>query len=355
MSNPATYLQMLSTVTEDAQLRMELVEKPFPTPEAHEVVIRVEATPINPSDQGVMFGWSNMANAAHSGEGVNTVLTAPVTPQGMAVMKARIGQNLPVGNEGAGTVVAAGDSDEAQALMGKIVSATSGTMYGQYACVPVMSCLPLLPEHSAKDGASSFVNPMTALSMVEVMQQEIAELRGTVEEQNHTIEMLKKQQQERYLDLDRRMSELMKAPAQPKAVSNSGASVGVLPADDLYASAMAAIKQKDFASALTQLDTFAKHYPQHALAANAFYWSGEVQLAEGNFEAAIKQFVFVVKNHPKHNKAPDSHYKLAVAYDRNGNTAKAKEVLKQVATQYKGVSDSVVRLAERYLERLKGG
>jgi len=172
MSNPATYLQMISTVTEDAQLRMELVEKPFPTPQSHEVVIRVEATPINPSDQGVMFGWSNMANASSSGEGVETILTAPVTPQGMGVMKARIGQNLPVGNEGAGTVVAAGDSDEAQALIGKTVSATSGTMYGEYACVPAMSCLPLLPEHSAKDGASSFVNPMTALSMVEVMKLE---------------------------------------------------------------------------------------------------------------------------------------------------------------------------------------
>jgi NADPH:quinone reductase-like Zn-dependent oxidoreductase len=172
MSNPATYLQMISTVTEDAQLRMELVEKPFPTPQSHEVVIRVEATPINPSDQGVMFGWSNMANASSSGQGVKTVLTAPVTPQGMGVMKARIGQNLPVGNEGAGTVVAAGDSDEAQALMGKTVSATSGTMYGEYACVAAMSCLPLLPEHSAKDGASSFVNPMTALSMVEVMKLE---------------------------------------------------------------------------------------------------------------------------------------------------------------------------------------
>jgi len=173
MSNPATYLQMISTVTEDAQLRMELVEKPFPTPQSHEVVIRVEATPINPSDQGVMFGWSNMANASSSGEGVETILTAPVTPQGMGVMKARIGQNLPVGNEGAGTVVAAGDSDEAQALIGKTVSATSGTMYGEYACVPAMSCLPLLPEHSAKDGASSFVNPMTALSMVEVMKLEV--------------------------------------------------------------------------------------------------------------------------------------------------------------------------------------
>ena len=172
MSLPSTYLQMLSTVTEDAQLRMELVEKPFPTPKPHEVVIRVEATPINPSDQGVMFGWSNMSAASSSGSGTKTVLSAPVTPQGMGIMKARIGQNLPVGNEGAGTVVAAGDSDEAQALMGKIVSATSGTMYGQYACVPAMSCLPLLPEHSAKDGASSFVNPMTALSMVEVMKLE---------------------------------------------------------------------------------------------------------------------------------------------------------------------------------------
>ena len=172
MSLPSTYLQMLSTVTEGAELRMELVEKPFPTPKPHEVVIRVDATPINPSDQGVMFGWSNMANGSHSSSGTDTVFTAPVTPQGMGIMKARIGQNLPVGNEGAGTVVAAGDSPEAQALMGKTVSATSGTMYSQYACVPAMSCLPLLPEHSAKDGASSFVNPMTALSMVEVMKLE---------------------------------------------------------------------------------------------------------------------------------------------------------------------------------------
>jgi len=172
MSLPTVFHQMLSTVSEDGELRMELVEKPFPTPQAHEVVIRVEATPINPSDQGVMFGWSNMSNASSDGSGANTVLKVPVTPQGMAVMKARIGQNLPVGNEGAGTVVAAGESDEAQALMGKIVAATSGTMYGEYACVAAMSCLPLLPEHSAKDGASSFVNPMTALSMVEVMKLE---------------------------------------------------------------------------------------------------------------------------------------------------------------------------------------
>jgi len=172
MSLPATYLQMLSTVTEGAQLRMELVETPFPKPEPHEVVIRIEAAPINPSDQGVMFGWSNMSEASSSGEGAKTVLTAPVTPQGMGVMKARIGQNLPVGNEGAGTVVAAGNSPEAQALMGKTVAALSGMMYAQYCCVPAMSCLPLLPEHTAKDGASCFVNPLTALSMIETMKLE---------------------------------------------------------------------------------------------------------------------------------------------------------------------------------------
>jgi tol-pal system protein YbgF len=190
------------------------------------------------------------------------------------------------------------------------------------------------------------------LTMVETMQQEIAELRGTVEVQTHTIEMLQKQQQQRYLDLDRRMAELM---AKPIAVASTkgGSAANVLPADDLYASAMSFIKKKDFTQALEQLDLFAKTYPQHALAANAFYWSGEVQLAEGNFDLAIKQFKTVVDHHPEHNKAADSHYKLAVSYDRSGDTVKAKEILRQVVKQYPGVSDSAVRLAERYLGRLK--
>lgn len=189
------------------------------------------------------------------------------------------------------------------------------------------------------------------LTMVETMQQEIAELRGTVEEQNHKIEVLQKQQQERYLDLDRRMAELLKNPISSNVNADTGS--GVLPADDLYSNAMAFIKKKDFSAALGQLDLFAKTYPQHALAANAFYWSGEVQLAEGNFEFAIKQFQTVVNNHPRHNKAADSHYKLAVAYDRSGDAVKAKEILKQVISLYQGISDSAVRLAERYLKRLQ--
>ena len=172
MSLPNTYLQMLSTVTEGGELRMELVEKDMPTPKPDQVIIKVEATPINPSDHGVMFGWTDMSKASSSGDGKDRVLTAPVPPQGMRVMKGRIGQALPVGNEGAGTVVAAGDSEYAQSLMGKTVAAMGGGMYGQYRAVNAMMVLPLQDGHTAKDGASSFVNPMTALSFLETMRLE---------------------------------------------------------------------------------------------------------------------------------------------------------------------------------------
>ena len=172
MSLPETYLQMLSTVTEDGELRMELAEKPLPELKPHEVLIRVEATPINPSDHGVMFGWASMGQASSTGSGAETVLTAPVGPQGMAVMKARIGQPLPVGNEGAGTVVAAGDDPAAQALMGKTVATLGGGMYAQYRKAPAAACLVLKDEHTARDGASCFVNPLTALSFLETMRME---------------------------------------------------------------------------------------------------------------------------------------------------------------------------------------
>ncbi len=172
MSLPETYLQMLSTVTEGGELRMELAEKQMPSPKSDQVIVRIEATPINPSDHGVMFGWTDMSKATSSGSGKDTVLSAPVPPAGMRVMKGRIGQALPVGNEGAGTVVAAGDSEYAQSLMGKTVAAMGGGMYGQYRAVNAMMCLPLQEGHTAKDGASSFVNPMTALSFLETMRLE---------------------------------------------------------------------------------------------------------------------------------------------------------------------------------------
>ena len=172
MSSVSTYLQMFSTLTAEGELRLELKEQPMPIPGENEVLIRIEATPINPSDHGVMFGWASMASAISSGSGADTVLSAPVSEQGMAVMKARIGQSLAVGNEGAGTVVATGTSELAKSLDGKVVAAMGGGMYGQYRCVDASVCLPLLEGHTAKDGASSFVNPLTALCMVETMNLE---------------------------------------------------------------------------------------------------------------------------------------------------------------------------------------
>ena len=172
MSSDSTYLQMFSTLTAEGKLRLELKEQTMPIPGENEVLIRIEATPINPSDHGVMFGWASMASASSSGSGADTVLSAPVSEQGMAVMKARIGQSLAVGNEGAGTVVATGTSELAKSLDGKVVAAMGGGMYGQYRCVDASVCLPLLEGHIAKDGASSFVNPLTALCMIETMNLE---------------------------------------------------------------------------------------------------------------------------------------------------------------------------------------
>jgi NADPH:quinone reductase-like Zn-dependent oxidoreductase len=172
MTLPSTYKQMISTVSADGELTMELAEKPMPELGEDDVLIRVEATPINPSDQGVMFGWASMAKATSNGSGKATKLTAPVSPQGMGVMKARIGQALTVGNEGAGTVVAAGSSDYAQSLIGKVVAVMGGGMYAEYRKAPAMMCLVLKDGHTARDGASCFVNPLTALSMVETMRME---------------------------------------------------------------------------------------------------------------------------------------------------------------------------------------
>ncbi len=172
MSLPSNYLQMRSTVTADGELKMNLVEKEMPTPKDNQVVIRIEATPINPSDIAVMLGLSDSSKASSTGDGADRVLTAPIAPQIMPALKARIDQALPIGNEGAGVVVAAGASDYAQSLMGKTVAAMGGGMYAQYQIVDAMNCLPLLEGNTAKEGASSFVNPLTALSMVETMRME---------------------------------------------------------------------------------------------------------------------------------------------------------------------------------------
>ncbi len=172
MTLPATHLQLRSLVTPEGMLRITLDEVPVPQPGADEVLIRVEATPINPSDIGLLFGAADLATVQVAGTAARPVVTAQIPERARAAMASRAGQSMPVGNEGAGTVVAAGASPAAQALLGRTVAVIGGAMYGQYRAMPASQCL-LLPEGTpAAAGASCFVNPLTALGMVETMRRE---------------------------------------------------------------------------------------------------------------------------------------------------------------------------------------
>lgn len=170
---PETALELRSLVTEDGTLELSLREVAVPTPAHDEVVVRVEASPINPSDLGLLIpSAADMSAATATGTPDRPVVTAPLREGALAGLAARVGISLPVGNEGAGTVVAAGDSATAQALLGKTVGIAGGAMYAQYRVVKAGACLVLPEGATARDGASSFVNPLTALGMVETMRRE---------------------------------------------------------------------------------------------------------------------------------------------------------------------------------------
>lgn len=165
-------LQLRSTIKQDGTLELTLAATPIPQPNDDEVLVRIEASPINPSDLGLLFGAADMTTAAASGSADAPVVTASVPEKLMRTMTPRVDQSLPVGNEGAGVVVAAGADDAAQALMGKTVAILGGAMYSQYRCVPAKQAL-LLPDGTTPaEGASCFVNPLTALGMVETMRVE---------------------------------------------------------------------------------------------------------------------------------------------------------------------------------------
>ena len=169
---PASALQLLSLVKDNGQLEIYLANAPVPEPRDNEVVVKVLATPINPSDLGLLLGAGDMATLRASERGGLPVVSADIPAAGMRAMGGRIGEAMPVGNEGAGLVVKTGASPEAKALLGKTVAMLGGAMYAQYRCLTVPQCM-LLPDGTdPKDGASCFVNPLTSLSMTETMRRE---------------------------------------------------------------------------------------------------------------------------------------------------------------------------------------
>ncbi|MEH6587110.1 MAG: zinc-binding dehydrogenase [Halioglobus sp.] len=165
-------LQLRSLIKDDNTLELSLVEVDTPDPGPDEILVRMEAAPLNPSDLALLFGPADMTTAKVSGSPELPIVTAEIPEKLMKMVAARIGESLPVGNEGSGIVVAAGSSDAAQALLGKMVGLVGGDMYCQYRCVNVFQALALEEGTTAAEGASCFVNPLTSLAMVETMRAE---------------------------------------------------------------------------------------------------------------------------------------------------------------------------------------
>lgn len=169
---PTTNTVMLTLVKPEGQLEVYFERRPMPEPKPHEVLVKVLATPINPSDLGLLFGGADMSTARAGERDGLPMISADVPPAGMRAMGGRIGDALAIGNEGCGVVVKAGDSPEAKALVGKTVAMLGGEMYAEYRCLPVQMTMPLPDGTDPADGASCFVNPLTSLAFTETMRME---------------------------------------------------------------------------------------------------------------------------------------------------------------------------------------
>ncbi len=168
--NEETSKELRTRITAEGKLVMSLETVPMPKPKDDEVLIRVEASPINPSDLGLLIGPADVATLQVGGTDEFPVVTMNVPENMMKVVSARVDLSLPAGNEGAGIVVAAGAN--AESLIGKTVGVAGGGMYSQYRCVAASNCLVMHEGTTPAEGASCFVNPLTALGMVETMKLE---------------------------------------------------------------------------------------------------------------------------------------------------------------------------------------
>jgi len=169
---PDTCLELRSTLSDDGVVTLGVRETEVHPPNDDQVVVRVEAAPINPSDLGMLFGGGDTSTATAAGSDDLPAASVRLGPAAAAAQAARIGKPMPTGNEGGGTVVAAGSSPAAQALLGKVVGFLSGNAYAQYRTLHASQCLPMADGTDPADAAAAFVNPLTALGMVETMRSE---------------------------------------------------------------------------------------------------------------------------------------------------------------------------------------
>jgi NADPH:quinone reductase-like Zn-dependent oxidoreductase len=169
---PEQALELRSTLSDDGIVTLAVRSTEVPAPGDDQVVVRVEAAPINPSDLGMLFAAGDVEASLAAGDGMYPGVSLPVSAVVLAAQRARLGKAMPVGNEGGGVVVAAGSSPAARAVLGKVVGFLSGNAYAQYRTLHVSQCLPMADGTDPADAAAAFVNPLTALGMVETMRSE---------------------------------------------------------------------------------------------------------------------------------------------------------------------------------------
>ena len=163
--------EIRSTLTNEGILELSIVNVERPVPGDDEVLLKIEASPINPSDLALLITFAaDLDSLSVSGEGDQTVASIKLHPGLLGALKQRMGQSMQVGNEGGGVVIDAGAN--AKHLIGKTVGVAGGAMYSQYRCVPAQSCLVMNEGTTSMQAASSFVNPLTALAFVETMRLE---------------------------------------------------------------------------------------------------------------------------------------------------------------------------------------
>ena len=218
-TSKTTGLQLRSLITKGGELQLSLAKVELPEPGPDQVLVKVEATPINPSDLGLLLGPADLTTAKSSGSGDGITVTAKVPAATLPFLATRLDESMPVGNEGAGTVVKAGSSDAAQALKGKTVSMIGGAMYAQYRLLKAADCQPLPAGTTAAEGASWFVNPLTALGMTETMKREGHKALVHTAAASNLGQMLNKICNEDGIGL----VNIVRSPAQAKLLKDIGA------------------------------------------------------------------------------------------------------------------------------------
>lgn len=193
---------------------------------------------------------------------------------------------------------------------------------------------------------------------LQLLQQEVRELRGLVEEQGHQIKRMARDQQEQYIDLDRRVSGLRSAPSAPGAASGSttaspgvGAAAASGSEREAYTSAFNLMKEQQFDASTAAFNRLIVDYPNGQYTPNAFYWLGELYLAKTQFEQARQSFAQVTNLYPTHQKVPDALYKLGVVYHRLGDTQRSLEFLDRVRKEFP--QSSAAGLAQTYAAELR--